>query len=215
MLNGDGTELRQRNVPAAEERPNLEESILRRREKMRQEDREPASLMVFAVVIGIFCFLCWAGWYFILRFDDHWIIQEIEHGHVNAVRMFLAEHHELALIDKLDAHHEALIHHAVESNQPEIVSLLVSYGAKLSVRNAHGQMPLHLAVYHGWPGMVKTLVDHGAPITAADDNGREPLEWSKRLIQNNRDPDRLEVARILEEASIKRAAERVDDGLGE
>jgi ankyrin repeat protein len=66
-------------------------------------------------------------------------------------------------------HHEALIHHAVESNQPEIVSLLVSYGAKLSVRNAHGQMPLHLAVYHGWPGMVKTLVDHGAPITAADD----------------------------------------------
>jgi|NorSeaMetagenome_1021524.scaffolds.fasta_scaffold242346_1 hypothetical protein len=103
MLNGDGTELRQRNVPAAEERPNLEESILRRREKMRQEDREPASLMVFAVVIGIFCFLCWAGWYFILRFDDHWIIQEIEHGHVNAVRMFLAEHHELALIDKLDA----------------------------------------------------------------------------------------------------------------
>jgi ankyrin repeat protein len=69
----------------------------------------------------------------------------------------------------LTQHHQALIHHAVESNQPEIVSLLVEYGAKVSVKNEHGQMPLHLAVYHGWPKMVKTLVDHGAPITAPDD----------------------------------------------
>ena len=58
--------------------------------------------MIFAVVIAIFCFVCWLAWFFILRFDDHWIIEEIHHGHVNTVRMFLAEHHELALIDKLD-----------------------------------------------------------------------------------------------------------------
>ena len=36
MLNSDGSELRQRHVPAVEEKPNLEESILRRREKMAQ-----------------------------------------------------------------------------------------------------------------------------------------------------------------------------------
>ena len=66
-------------------------------------------------------------------------------------------------------HHEALIHHAVESNQPHIVELLVNYGASLTIKNGHKQTPLHLAVYHGWPKMVRTLVDAGAPIFVQDD----------------------------------------------
>jgi hypothetical protein len=249
MLNADGTELRQRAAAKAlNERVNYEQDILTRRRKMAEEDRTPTNPWIIVGFIVMFFVCLWAGWFFIIRHGKHWIIDQIHYGKVETVRMFLQEHHDLAMIDALDAvrgvqdslalvpstapvailcfsclaiacahvctlctlstapqrkrcwfemrnehahllhlyvsvsshthkcplfmltqHHEALIHHAVESNQPEIVSLLVEYGAKVSVKNSHGQMPLHLAVYHGWPKMVKTLVEHEAPLTVPDD----------------------------------------------
>ena len=65
-------------------------------------------------------------------------------------------------------HHESLMHHAVESNQPTIVELLVKYGAKIDVIDDVGQMPIHKAVYHGYPACLKMLIDNGSPISFKD-----------------------------------------------
>mmetsp|Transcript_59813 Transcript_59813/g.50674 ORF Transcript_59813/g.50674 Transcript_59813/m.50674 type:complete len:220 (-) Transcript_59813:91-750(-) len=218
MLNGDGSELRHRPVAQPVSQPGVyqEESILRRHAKMREEDMEPVNMWIFVAFILMFCVCCGAMFYFVLQHDDHWVIDEIHHGHYNNVRDFLEGHHDISMLDHPDAHQETLMHHAVESNQPSIVQLLIHYGAKLSVRNKHQQTPLHLAVYHGWPAIVKVLVDAGAPITLPDDKGREPLEWSERLVNNNpTDVDRTEVWRLLKKAKAKKDALRDSNGLGD
>ena len=104
MLGADGTELRQRTVaqPVSEPGRYQEESILKRRAKMAQEDREPPNMWIFAAVIVLWCFVCYLGWFFVLRHDDHWVIDEIHHGHVENVRYYLHEHHEHSELNKLD-----------------------------------------------------------------------------------------------------------------
>jgi ankyrin repeat protein len=57
----------------------------------------------------------------------------------------------------------------VESQQPEIVKILLEHGASANVKDEHQQTPLHLAVYHGLPEVAKVLVDAGAPVTAKDE----------------------------------------------
>jgi hypothetical protein len=104
MLNADGTELRQRAAAKAlNERVNYEQDILTRRRKMAEEDQTPTNPWVMVGVIAMFFFCLWAGWFFILRHGEHWIIDQIHHGNVKTVQMFLQEHHDLAMIDHLDA----------------------------------------------------------------------------------------------------------------
>jgi ankyrin repeat protein len=65
-------------------------------------------------------------------------------------------------------HHESLVHHAVESNQPTIVQLLIKYGAKIDFIDDVQQMPIHKAVYHGYPECLKILIDNGSPLSFKD-----------------------------------------------
>jgi len=104
MLGADGQELRQRAVPNPVSQPGVyqEESILARRAKMREEDRSPPNMWLFAGLIVGWCFVCYLGWFFVLRHDDHWVIDEIHRGHVANVQHFLHEHHQLGLLNKLD-----------------------------------------------------------------------------------------------------------------
>jgi hypothetical protein len=104
MLAADGSELRHRPVaqPVSEPGKYQEESILVRRAKMAQEDREPANLWVFGLVIVLWCMLCGLAWLYVIRHDDTYIIDEIHHGHVENVRDYLHEHHALARLNKLD-----------------------------------------------------------------------------------------------------------------
>lgn len=104
MLAADGSELRHRPVaqPVSEPGKYQEESILVRRAKMAQEDREPANLWVFGLVIVLWCLLCGVAWYVVIRHDEHYIIDEIHHGHVANVREFLHEHHAPYRLNKLD-----------------------------------------------------------------------------------------------------------------
>jgi len=197
MLNSDGSELRHRPVAQPVSQPGVyqEESIIRRHAKMREEDMEPVNMWIFVAFILMFCVCCGAMFYFVLQHDDHWVIDEIHHGHYNNVRDFLEGHHDISMLDHPDAvsplalaplalaapsalflipslggafpcelphccthhiqthssklcnlynaqHQETLMHHAVESNQPSIVQLLIHHGAKLSVRNKHQQVQM-------------------------------------------------------------------------
>ena len=104
MLNADGTELRQRAAAKAlNERVNYEQDILTRRRKMAEEDRTPTNPWIIVGFIVMFFVCLWAGWFFIIRHGKHWIIDQIHYGKVETVRMFLQEHHDLAMIDALDA----------------------------------------------------------------------------------------------------------------
>ena len=60
------------------------------------------------------------------------------------------------------------MHHAVESNQPTIVKLLIDYGIKIDQLDEVQQMPIHKAIYHGFPVIVKQLIDAGSPLSARD-----------------------------------------------
>ena len=64
MLGADGAELRQRTVaqPVSEPGRYQEESILKRRAKMAQEDREPPNMWIFAAVIVLWCLVCYLLW---------------------------------------------------------------------------------------------------------------------------------------------------------
>lgn len=103
MMNPDGS-LRQRTVTNPVSQPGVyqEESILRRRAKMAQEDREPVSIWVFPIITIVLSLCLAAGWYFIIRHDDHWIIDEIDMGHVEVVENYLTEHHEFGVVNQMD-----------------------------------------------------------------------------------------------------------------
>ena len=107
MLNADGVaafELRQRAAAkAVNERVNYEQDILTRRRKMAEEDRTPTNPWIIVGFVALFFFCLWAGWFFIISRGEHWIIDQIHYGKVETVRMFLQEHHDLAMIDHLDA----------------------------------------------------------------------------------------------------------------
>ena len=61
MLGTDGKDLRQRAVSQPVSQPGVyqEESILKRRAKMAEEDRTPLNMWIFAAAIVGWCFLCY------------------------------------------------------------------------------------------------------------------------------------------------------------
>jgi hypothetical protein len=104
MLNGDGGELRQRAATTSLPGKITEETATQHRmrmEKMREEDMQPVSWKAGVVVIILLMICCALGWHLILAHADHWIIDEINNGHVENVRAFLKDH-EIHHINKLD-----------------------------------------------------------------------------------------------------------------
>jgi hypothetical protein len=72
---------------------------------------------------------------------------------------------------------------AIENRRPEIVSLLISYGANIDIKIYNNGTPLHVACSEGTLGMVKTLVNNGSCINAETYSGQTPLFYCLRDIR--------------------------------
>ena len=69
---------------------------------------------------------------------------------------------------------------AIEKRRPEVVSLLISYGANIDIKIHNNGTPLHFACSEGTLGMVKTLVNNGSCINAETYSGQTPLFYCLR-----------------------------------
>ena len=61
-------------------------------------------------------------------------------------------------------------------NKPEIVDLLVMYGANVNAQDAAGFTPLHMVAIHGNLKIVKKLVDLEADVNIVTTDGRNAAE---------------------------------------
>lgn len=96
----------------------------------------------------------------------------------------------------------SILHEAVGSGNPEIVSLILKANPDVNACNQDGRTPLHLAARLGHAGVVEELVGARARVNAQTRDGRTPLHvalWRKNF----------NVAKILVEngASVNRQDE--------
>lgn len=67
------------------------------------------------------------------------------------------------------------MHEAVESNQPDVIQLLLLHGFNPDVRAKGGLTPLHLAVTNGQVECVRALVENGADVSVRDNQGQDAI----------------------------------------
>ena len=85
------------------------------------------------------------------------------------------------------------IHVAAWQDYPEILDLLLEYGADISTRGDFGWTPLHYAAFYGAPATADLLIQHGAPLDILDNDGFSPLFRASR----GRDSTCNDVAALL------------------
>ena len=93
-----------------------------------------------------------------------------------------------------------------ENNEPEIIDLLVKFGANVNAQDAEGFTPLHLAAIHGNLKIVRKLVDLKADVNIITTDGKDAAE----LAHLN---EELEIEEYLESkmASSQRSKEKEED----
>ena len=80
--------------------------------------------------------------------------------------------------------HAALLSSSPKGNYPQIVRLLLEYGANLNTRDNEGRTPLHLVSDSRWGDLwlsarleiARILLSHGADVDVEDEKGRTPLQ---------------------------------------
>ncbi len=72
-------------------------------------------------------------------------------------------------------HKQRPLHLAVYNEHPQIVRLLLDYGANPNTRMNNGQTPLFVAAYFGNVKSMKMLIEHGADVNVKDHLGNTPL----------------------------------------
>jgi ankyrin repeat protein len=91
---------------------------------------------------------------------------------------------------------------AALSNDPAMVDLLLSHGAKINETNSVGRTPLTMALQFVRAPMILHLLDKGADVNAADSKGNTPLayandrgetELAKLLVQHGAKPVELHI----------------------
>jgi hypothetical protein len=67
---------------------------------------------------------------------------------------------------------------AVKKDNPDLVSLLIQYGAHIEGKDRNGLTPLMAAIAAGQTANVYTMLEAGADINARDQRGLTPLMWA-------------------------------------
>ncbi|KAI5803509.1 ankyrin repeat-containing domain protein, partial [Peziza echinospora] len=74
------------------------------------------------------------------------------------------------------------LHYAAQSGSVDLVTLLLSKSADLSIRGRKGEVPLALAARNGHTKVVEALLDEGDieqdHVNQVDNGGRTPLHWA-------------------------------------
>lgn len=65
---------------------------------------------------------------------------------------------------------------AAEKRKPEIVQLLIEYGADVNIRDRNKENPLHAACRFARHENAKVLIEHGADLTLQNISGHTPLD---------------------------------------
>ncbi|MFO7958682.1 MAG: ankyrin repeat domain-containing protein [Candidatus Brocadiia bacterium] len=111
----------------------------------------------------------------------------VAEGNFPHVATLLADQPELA---KLRAPNGESPLHAAALGAPDILRLLLVYGAEVDAGNALSLTPLHMAVSQGELACVRVLLPAGADPSAQDMFGQGPLQYALNS-------DRQETARVL------------------
>ncbi|EAY13222.1 hypothetical protein TVAG_097920 [Trichomonas vaginalis G3] len=63
-----------------------------------------------------------------------------------------------------------------ESNNKDLIELLISNGVNVNAKNIHGNTPLHIAALFSNVESAEILISHGAEINSLNKNGQTPLD---------------------------------------
>ncbi|XP_053594131.1 putative ankyrin repeat protein RF_0381 [Microplitis demolitor] len=75
------------------------------------------------------------------------------------------------------------IHLAVESDNNEVVKLLLKAGVYINTKDATGRTPCHLSAANGYQGILQTILEFGGDVNARDVAGRTPLHYAVQRSQ--------------------------------
>ncbi|MDA3809408.1 MAG: ankyrin repeat domain-containing protein [Spirochaetaceae bacterium] len=78
-------------------------------------------------------------------------------------------------INKPDSMNNTPLFYAINWSTPEMVSILISLGAEINIRNMNGSTPLHEVVRSGSMESAEILIENGADLTAVDSSGNTAL----------------------------------------
>lgn len=98
------------------------------------------------------------------------MIEACTKDQINAVYLQLVGSH--IVYSSKDRSRVTAIHAAAARGGVEILSLLLAYGADVTLKNQQGEMPLHIAKN---AACIELLIAHGADVNAVDNAGRTAL----------------------------------------
>lgn len=101
------------------------------------------------------------------------IFDALRKGDVAAVKALVEK--TPALVDARDGDGLTPLHHAAAGGNADLVSFLISKGAKLDTADVRAKTPLHLASMRDRAGAVAALLAGGAPLETRDDYQRTAL----------------------------------------
>lgn len=101
------------------------------------------------------------------------LLQNIEHGNLNAVQQLINNTPEL--LESRNKYTNTPLFEAIYSKQFEVAAALLEQGADVNARCHEGKSPLHRAVWVRDKKIILELIKKGANIEALDDHGTTPF----------------------------------------
>ena len=102
------------------------------------------------------------------------------HGEVEILK-FLHNELGIGMASITDNAEELLLFSAIEGSQPEVISLLVSYGANLQAISTEGECATILSAKKADLDILKILGEHGVDLTVTDEDGNTVAHYASQL----------------------------------
>jgi ankyrin repeat protein len=140
-------------------------------------------IIVPSIVVGLVLFVLFE------RFTDHTaeFRRALYSGNLSRVEDLLKAHPSLANAKNMDrgsGNGWEPLHVAANLGDPDLVKLLVRYGAKVDARDNRGLTPLLWTAFAGRHDAAAALLSNGADINARGPDGRTTLELAKLSLDN-------------------------------
>ncbi len=104
------------------------------------------------------------------------IHEAVKTGDIERLKKILGENP--SLVNSPDKDKMTPLHHAVDTENLKVISLLISHEADVNAVNYKKETSLHIAVFKGNADAVKLLLKHGADHTKRDMHDRIPLLYA-------------------------------------